>query len=466
MSVGEVDVLPTAFLEECLHKFGTLSPGSPRAYSSTGDFEMTDIFQAIWDADQSGNGVPALRPGETQDPARGFVMVDERTTQIDSGHRVISGVSIPETKRATYRLCEDLLDNYALERAVREEVRPGELREELDFIDAILETPPIETARQFLETALDLSISKGTLAAMISETWFTMGRAGNQPDASGFEHVFVGEQASKASHVGGYHFWYKYWLDDGGENVAGVVSDDRIAYLGTQYGAAETPDKGVLVPDVVTLELKWTAPVGDLDNPNPSQTKLLHKPIGGFFVGVSPEGMIALGLVRARSSSSKLARINGSEYQLDLHRLDHNPRAIRTFFPRFIRADVIAITPPGGDGTEPGGGTTLAPFRIIAGMINPVNPEGGREFLQILNVSDRIETLHNWQIKAPNGVVFTLANMAVAPGDFFKFLVPSNTGILRNRTGVIQLRTPDGSVVQDCPYTSDQARREGQPILF
>jgi hypothetical protein len=312
---------------------------------------------------------------------------------------------------------------------------------------------------------------------MINETWFTMGRSGNQPDASGFEHVFVGEQASQATKIGGYHFWYKYWLDDGGHNVAGVTFDDRIEYLGTKYGAAETPDKGVLVPDVVTLELKWTAPVGDLDHPNPSATKQLHKPIGGFFVGTSPEGLIALGLVRTRTQSGKMAQINGAEYQLDLHRLDQNPRAIRTFFPRFVRANVIDIT-PGGTNTEPGGATpgvgtgsasgtaATVPFRIIAGMINPVNPEGGREFLQILNLWDHIETLQHWKIEAPNGVVFTLADIAVAPGDVFKFVIPSSTGILRNRAGIIRFRAPDGSVVQECHYSEEQASREGQPILF
>ncbi len=440
---------------------------------------MSEIFQTIWDADQAGNGIPALRPGEPKDHTRGFVVVNEQATSIDSGHRVINEVGLPDEKRDTYRLCEVLFDNYALERAVREQVRPGELREELEFIDAILETPPIETARQFLERSLDLQISKSTLSAMIKETWFTLGRAGNQPDASGFEHVFVGEQASKKTRAGGYHFWYKYWLDDGGKNVAGLVSDDRIEYLGTKYGAADTPEKGVLIPEIVTLEMKWTAPVGDLANPNPSRTKELHKPIGGFFVGCSPEGMIALGLVRARTQSSKVTRINGATYQLDLHRLDQNRNAIRTFFPRFVRADITGIS-PGGGGSDTGGGTTPGdidppdiggvatpvPFRIIAGMINPVNPEGGREFLQILNVSDRVQSLESWEIEAPNGLIFTLADIIISPGDVYKFVLPSSTGILRNRAGAIRLRVPGGSVVQECEYTGDQAKREGRPVVF
>ncbi|MGD9210707.1 MAG: hypothetical protein PVI90_08015 [Desulfobacteraceae bacterium] len=430
---------------------------------------MSEIFQKIWDADQCGNGVPALRPEDPKDPTRGYVVVDEPTTCLNSDHRVISEVVIPEKKRETYLLCQNLFDNYALERAVREQIRSGELREELDFIDSILETPPIETARRFLEDSLDVTISTNTLAAMIKETWFTIGRAGNQPDASGFEHVFVGEQAAKQSQIGGYHFWYKYWLDDGGRNAAGHAVKDRIKYLGTQYGAAENPGKGVLIPEVITLEMKWKAPVGDMANPDPSRTKELHKPIGGFFVGCSPEGLIALGLVRARTQSSKITRINGAEYQLDLHRLDQNKNAVRTFFPRFLRADVIDISHGNNSGYDHEENTfddREVPFRIIAGMINPVKSEGGREFLQILNLSDHNLSLLNWKIEAPNGVVFTLANRVISPGDLFKFIIPSSTGMLRNRAGVIRLRAPDNTVVQECAYSEYEAEREGQPILF
>jgi hypothetical protein len=269
----------------------------------------------------------------------------------------------------------------------------------------------------------------------------------------------VGEQGSRASQIGGYHFWYKYWLDD----AAGALADDKIEYLGTKYGGAESPEKGVLVPEVVTLEMKWRAPTGDTSSSDPDAVRTLHKPIGGFFVGLSPEAMVALGLVRARTQSSKRTRINGAEYQLDLHRLDDNRNAIRTFFPRFIKADVIEIGEGGG---STGGVSDSAPFRILAGMVNPVNPEGGREFLQIINASDQVRTLLNWEIAAPNGTVFTMADNRLTPGEVFKFVIPSANGILRNKAGVIQLCAPGNELVQECAYTSDQAKREGFPIVF
>jgi hypothetical protein len=420
-----------------------------------------NIFQKIWTADQQGNGIPALRPNEDKDSSRGYVVVDERATSVGSDHRVLAEVVIPPSKRKTYELCERLFDNYALERIVREQITDTESQEELDFIDAILPTPPIEVARQFLESSLDLTLSQSLMAAMIKETWFTLGASGNQPDASGFEHVFVGEQASKSSEIGGYHFWYKYHLDDAGDRLHhGTVLDDRIEYLGTQYGGADEPDKGVLVPEVVTLSLRWEAPLGDGNQ----GTKTLHKPIGGFFVGCSPEGLIALGLVRTRTQSSKLALINGAKYQLDLHRLDGNRNAIRTFFPRFISANVTRIIDENGNDTE--GEVTISPFKVLMAMVNPENPEGGKEFLQIANISDNSASLLGWKVVAPNGVTFELADIEVLAGDIFKFIVPSNNGILRNKSGIIQLKTPNNKVAGEYSYTSEQARQEGKPIVF
>ncbi len=390
---------------------------------------MSTIYQDIWNADQAHNGIAALRPGEDKNHDRGFVIVNELATRVDDDHRVIQDVVIPESKQTTYQRCEALFDNYALERRLREDHRFDESEEENQFIDAIIDTPPIQLARRFLESSLGVTISNNTLAAMITETWFSIGRAGSQPDASGFEHVFVGEQGGKPSHVGGYHFWYKYWIDDGGQSVSGDTPTDRIRYLGTQYGKAEQPDKGILIPEVITLQLEWDAPPGDINNPGNLQSKRLKKPIGGFFVGISPEGLIALGLVRARSASiGKLATINGADYQLDLHRLDQNPKAIRTFFPRFIRANVTDITTepvvepivvepeiPDQPGNAPA-------FTIIAAMVNPKNPEGGREFLQLINRSAVDASLKDWTIIAPNGTAFVLNDILLSPGDIYKFV--------------------------------------------
>ncbi len=198
----------------------------------------------------------------------------------------------------------------------------------------------------------------------------------------------------------------------------------------------------------------------------------LRKPIGGFFVGCSPEGLIALGLVRCRTRGGKIAKINGAEYQLDLHRLSDNRNSIRTFFPRFRKADLIGIdepTVPGDVRPEPDVvdvPSASVPFRILAAMVNPENPEGGREFVQIINQSQQVASLSDWKVIAPNGTGFHFGDVVVQPGDIFKFQIPKNEGILRNKAGTIELRNAQGQLVQSCAYTTDQAAKEGAPILF
>lgn len=424
---------------------------------------MDTIYQQIWDADQLENGVPAVRPDQPKNADVGFVVVDERADAVTTGHRVLKEVVIPDSKLQTYNLCEKLLDNYALLRAANEHVQPEETQEELDFIDAIIDTKPIQKAREILESRLSLSISRDNLTAMIHETWFQMGRSGTQEDASGFEHVFVGEQSSKATKIGGYHYWHKYFLDDGGAG-----GNDSIRYHGTQYHKAQEPDKGILIPEVVTLSVVWHAPHGDTSGSSGSGPKELSKPIGGFFVGCSPEGLIALGLVRCRTKSGKITKINGAEYQLDLHRLDDKPNSIRTFFPRFRKADFTVIQPNPDPGTTPTPPppTANAGFKVVAAMVNPVNPEGGREFLQIINTSNSDANLRDWQIVTPNGTRFDLAENSLTPGEVLQVLLPATVGVLRNKGGDILFNNPAGETVQVCTYSKQDASKEGTVVLF
>ncbi|WP_143247474.1 hypothetical protein [Agaribacterium haliotis] len=440
---------------------------------------MTNIYQQIWNADQQGNGIAALRPGEETNSDLGYVIVDERKENVGDDFKVLKEVLIPENKMHTYRLCKKLFDNYALARAAREIVRPEEEQEELDFINAIVDTAPIQVAKSYMESSLNLQISDNLLAAMIKETWFELGRAGSQHQASGFEHVFIGEQSSKSSKVGGYHFWFKYYLDDAGQISADDEGIDRIEYKGTRYQGASSPEEGLLIPEVVTLSLVWTAPAGD--NPANLQSLELKKPIGGFFVGCSPECLIALGLVRCRTNAGKITVINNAEYQLDLHRLDAKPNAIRTFFPRFRRAELddIIITNSDNSSTPSTPAATpalnleadddkknIGSFAIIAAMVNPPAPEGGREFIQLINCTSAVASLQGWQIIAPNGSSFTLAEQGLHPGDIFKFQIPAQQGVLRNKAGEITLKSADGTIEKKYSYSSEQAKNEGSVIIF
>ena len=449
---------------------------------------MESIYQKLWDADMLGNGLPALRVGESTNESTGYVLVDEPQGLVDADHEVIKAVSIPESKQETYRLCERLFDNYAMERRAVEIVRPQETQEEMDFIDAIMRTRVIQVAKRYIGMSINRRISDQNFASLIKQTWFRYATSGSQRQATGFEHVFVGEQGSKVESIGGYHFWYKYYLDEGGKNTDNQAGRDRIRYYGTRYGGGRHADRGLLIPEIVTLSLSFDAPSGDTRRRQSGDIRL-SKPVGGFFVGCSPEGLIALGMVRCLTQSGKIAKINGAEYQLDLHRMDDNPVSIRTFFPRFLRADFIDIRIPSqprptpkpsepskSEPTIPDAKTDPATqppdivdnpeFRVIAAMVNPKNPEGGQEFVQIMNISSEVANLEGWNLIAPNGVEFTLGDVEVEPGELHQFRFPTKQSVLRNKLGTISLTDPHDNLAQVCEYSSEAAAREGAPILF
>jgi poly(U)-specific endoribonuclease len=61
----------------------------------------------------------------------------------------------------------------------------------------------------------------------------------------------------------------------------------------------------------------------------------LYKPIGGFFVGCSIEGLLALGLVRFFERGEVETVINRARLRIDLHR-SPDRRSLRSYFPRFL----------------------------------------------------------------------------------------------------------------------------------
>lgn len=113
-------------------------------------------------------------------------------------------------------------------------------REEVhDLVHAIVDTAPMQVAREYVVQATGASVTRERWYNTIMEMWFRRFLQGGDPHLSRFEHVVVGEQ--EGAKAQGYHFWYKYYLDDGfAHMVDGAqddfpgLMDDRIAYLGTK----------------------------------------------------------------------------------------------------------------------------------------------------------------------------------------------------------------------------------------
>ena len=278
-------------------------------------------YQAVWDADQSHRGVPAIISRARGDEARGFVRVDERGGR-DPDHRVIAEVSIPEDKRQTYDLAKALLDNYRLDQTKREDTTQPEAQEMLALLEAVTDSAPMEMANELLGERRGEPYSRDEFQNLLFDVWFRTYDMGRNVDLSGFEHVVVGEQ--KEGTVGGYHFWYRYYLDDFGLLGTG----DDIDYQGTRY-PRRLIDAGLATPEVVTLAYRWRAQDHDQGAERP-----LFKPVGGFWVGCSVEGLMALGLLRFFDRGRVEAEINRARYEIDMYK-SPDRQSIRSTFPIF-----------------------------------------------------------------------------------------------------------------------------------
>ncbi|MEM7716754.1 MAG: lamin tail domain-containing protein [Cyanobacteria bacterium P01_A01_bin.68] len=411
-----------------------------------------DIYQQIWDADQAGNGIRAILPDGIKDEAAGYVVVDENGKN-NPDHVIFPEVKIPENKLATYKLCEKLLNNYALSQTQPEENTAEEIEEVQVFLNAILNSPPMKVAREYVEKQIAQTITDSRWYQILYDIWFLQYDKENNQDLSGFEHVIVGEQ--KGGKIGGYHFWYKYHLDD----IIGFLGSDDISYIGTRYDGKNpktgprTP-QGKVVPEVVTLAYKWEA-----YDYQAKQRRPLYKSIGGFWVGCSIEGLMALGTVRCliAARAPKEAIINNAKYALRVFR-SPNKQSMRTFYPEFL--GLVEESP---DATIVF--TTDADVRIIAALINPQGDDKGKETVTLLNRSPNAIDLTDWLLKDKFDNSLNLTGNIIAPGGTTTIALSGNDAILSNSGGKILLYNGQ-NLIHEVSYTKAEIGDSGWTTLF
>ncbi len=424
---------------------------------------MPDIYQEIWNADQSHNGVEALFSDQAGDPATGFVKVNaELEDNLSPDLKVLTEAVIPENKRQTYDLCQALFNNYALPEAQIEIDNEEERTERHAFVEAIVDTPPMHVARAYVSERTGETISTDRWHNTLIEMWFREFSQGGDPALTGFEHVIVGEQ--EGGKVQGYHFWYKYFLDDGfaskvdgGAQVVPGIGDDRIFYHGPKTAAGQ-----MAYPESVTISFRWNAPDYDAVAVRP-----LHKRIGGFFVGCSVEGLMALGTVRAHlgAQAPKSAVIEGARYEMKLFRSPNNAH-IRTFYPIFKGA---ADPVTGGDDPirpDPIGPGTQGDARILAALVNPAGHDPGFETVIVINAGPADLNVAKWHIVDKNGRSSLLGTDTLVPGVPHVVKLGENGAQLSNKGGTITLQRGTGEVVHQVSYNKAQAKRQNATVIF
>ena len=277
-----------------------------------------NIYQAIWDADMEQNGIKPVSSKEEGNETDGYVVVDLETCQPQ--HNVFKEVSIPDKKKNSYELVTKLFNNYSLNQKKKENNTLDEEKEVEEFLKMAIETKPMELAKQYIEENSNKTYSDLQWYTYLHDIWFRQFNSQSGMDLCAFEHVFVGEQ--KGTKLGGHHFWYKYWLEDNAS-----VENDHIL-MSCPIDKNKNPSNH----DAITVGYSVDA----FDYEKQQFTKLFKK-IGGFFVGLSAEGIIALGTVRftPQSFAPKDAVINNVHYQLKLFRSPDN-KSMRTFYPVYI----------------------------------------------------------------------------------------------------------------------------------
>ena len=430
---------------------------------------MTDIYQEIWSIDQENNGIEPILSSQQGNPTKGFVKVN---TEIDESNdptlRVLTEVQIPDSKKTTYELCRKLFNNFALPEPDDETDTAEERAERHAFVEAIIDTAPMQLARDYIARRTGTPINRERWHNTLMDHWFRRFSASGDPALSGFEHVIVGEQ--EGGKVQGYHFWYKYFLDDGFarqvDDHAAVPSglpDDRITFSGSRMGPGQD-----LFPESVTLKFKWNAP----DYERGGVLRPLTKRIGGFFVGCSVEGLMALGTVRAHLGAEAPTRavIEGAEYELKLY---HSPNKmhIRTFYPMFKGAVDPVVNrpvpvPPSGPITPPVSPASDGDVRIVAMLVNPDGHDVGRETVTLVHAGPGSIHLNGWVLVDRNERRTALDGITIRPGFPFTIELDGRGVQLSNNGSVIRVVNPQGVVVHEAAYTRAQAKEHNRTLIF
>ncbi|KAG2394262.1 hypothetical protein C9374_004026 [Naegleria lovaniensis] len=292
-----------------------------------------NIFDKIWQADENRLTPFSSKPTSVSTPFITLVCSTQKKKQnpnfnlfrlykfdsskkqyvVSSVREFIDTAAHSESSYKTYGLIYKLFDNYNLDQLKREQNTPQEEGEISNFLDAIIETKCMKVlAQDYLKMT-----NKSEIKKKLYSIWFTQYDMGRNRDLSGFEHCVVGEK--NASTVSGYHFWFKYLVDDSNDNFLG---QDMINFAGRL-------DKETTA-DYVCIRFKQDE---DVTNDH-GENDQLFKSCGSFWVGISPECFMALCTVahlehlKGHKKALSNVVVNGHAYTVNVFSEGDYPRSV------------------------------------------------------------------------------------------------------------------------------------------
>ncbi|XP_037642228.1 poly(U)-specific endoribonuclease-C [Sebastes umbrosus] len=279
------------------------------------DQELTEVLNQLWHLDTN-----RLRPGTdyiiSLQGRAGYVAKGSNYARDKARAPLFTYVNEDKLKGIeTYLHFINLLDNYEVSTGVSERVTSEEIQENRLFIDSMMETDVMKCAHKYLVRKRQSPSDPGYFKRRLYDIWFRLyhrDRRGGQ-DSCGFEHVFVGE-TKYGQEITGFHNWIQFYLQE---------KHDHVDYKGYKArGNKNTPDED---DHVLNLQFSW---------------KGLVKPIGGCFIGVSPEFEVALFTIIFLMSNEKMTsvQVKVDEYVLELVVYRHG-RSIGTSYPKLLSSN-------------------------------------------------------------------------------------------------------------------------------
>ncbi|KAG1653594.1 hypothetical protein FOA52_009101 [Chlamydomonas sp. UWO 241] len=187
------------------------------------------------------------------------------------------------------------MDNYSAQTGTGETDSQQERAEQSAFLDAIMETGPMQFCHKYL-------VAKGKVPADVKgfknalyQMWFSFYRREQQNDSCGFEHVFLGER--KDGEVSGFHNWMMFWI----EECKGHVDYKGYMHPRNRSEVVDNNDR------IISCQLSWH---GDI------------KTVTTMFIGTSPEFEFALyTLYFVAGQERTMVMIDGYEVELRCYRI-------------------------------------------------------------------------------------------------------------------------------------------------
>ncbi|OKP95691.1 hypothetical protein [Paenibacillus sp. P46E] len=293
------------------------------------------IFAKIWQADMEGSGVIPLVKGLSdgqKDIHKGYVVVDmnpQPGKYAGAGDdrneiTVFKEVVIPDGKRLSYDLFMQLHNYYDQSFNQSDPASPKNIGEINEFLEYAAVTAPMRLARKYAEDYhhIRAGCSKEEWIDTLRSIWFRTSK-GDSP--SYFEQVFIGEPDGKRQTLSEHHFWYHFCVNTG-PDVSTRNENSNVVIKHIDVGRTEKSN----LAEVITLTFTFEEMMS-----NGSKKKQVRD-LGGFFVGTSAEGLMALGTVAYLDGRAQIPmELNGEAFELMMYRTEDTAKKPQSFSPRF-----------------------------------------------------------------------------------------------------------------------------------